>query len=84
MNLWPVGRLRREPAIRACEDVLAADQPRVAGEPFGDQVGVLDDVARVRDDAWNQGPVVRQPDRLPDVVLVLVTGVCALERKYSW
>src|SRR5687767_15212450 len=40
-----------EPAIGPGDDVLATDQPRVAADPLGDQLRVLDEVRRRIEDA---------------------------------
>src|SRR3990172_4034072 len=62
-------------AVGAGLDVLAADALGVAHQPLGHQFGMLDEVGRVGDDARHQHPALRQPDLLPDVVLVVVAHV---------
>src|SRR3990172_2438816 len=59
-------------AVGAGLDVLAANALGVAHQPLGHQFGMLDEVGRVGDDARHQHPALRQPDLLPDVVLVVV------------
>jgi len=46
--------LRRKAAIDAGDDAFRPHQPGVAEQPLGDQLGMLDDVARVGDDARQQ------------------------------
>src|SRR5580700_8997076 len=54
VHLGVVQGLRGEAAIGASDDVLAADQAGEADDALGDQFGMLDNVAGVRDDAGNQ------------------------------
>jgi hypothetical protein len=42
---------RPEPAIGAGQHVLAADQAGIAHQPLGDEVGVLDEIGAMADDA---------------------------------
>src|SRR5205823_14133639 len=48
-------------------------------QAFGDQLGMLHDVAGVRDHARDQNFAFRQLDPLPHVILVLVPRVCCFE-----
>ena len=79
VDLGVVRRLRREAAVGAGDDVLAADELGVADDALGDQLGVLDDVAGVGDDAGDSILPAGSLTRLPDVVLVLVARVGGLE-----
>src|SRR5207248_6113310 len=80
VDLGVVRRLGRKAAIGARYDVLAADDAGEAGQALGYQLGVLHDVATVRNRAWQEELFGRELDPLPDVVLVLVTRVRRLER----
>src|SRR5262247_4571187 len=71
----------REAAVHAGDDVLAADEPRVAHDPLRDQLRVLDAVRRVGDDARDEDLALGELDRLPHVVLVLVAWVRSFERE---
>src|SRR5262249_51851070 len=53
VDLGAIGGLRRETAVRACHDAFPADQPGKADQALGDQLGVLDDVACMCDNAWD-------------------------------
>ena len=72
MDLGLVTGLRGEAAIRAGNDVFSPHDPGIANKPFGNELGVLDDIAGVRDDTGDQDLAGRQPDRLPQMVFVLV------------
>ena len=69
-----------QPAVGRRDDVLAADDLRVAGDAVGDELGVLDHVRGVADDAGHQHLALGQLDVLPQPPLVLVAGVRGLER----
>src|SRR5215813_4703650 len=69
--------------IDAGDDVLASDQPRVAHDPLGHQLRMLDAVRRVGDDARDDDLARRKLQVLPDMILVLVARVRGLERKRS-
>src|SRR5262245_26043107 len=71
----------REAAVDPRDDVLAADQPRVAQDPLGHQLWVFDAIRRVGDDARDEDLASRKLDAFPDVVLVLVARVGRLERE---
>src|SRR5437899_10453292 len=73
----------REPTVHAGDDVLADDEPGASHDPLGDQLGLLDAVRRVRDDPGDENLAGRELERLPDVILVLVTRVRGLEREGS-
>src|SRR4051812_1143976 len=79
MDLGAVEGLRGEPAIGARDDVFATDQLGKAQEPLGNEVGMLDDVAGVGNDAGNEHPAFRDLDALEEVVLVLVPRIGGLE-----
>ena len=46
---------RAEPAIGAGQDILAPDEAGVAHEALGDEIGVLDEIGAMADDAGNEG-----------------------------
>ena len=73
----------RESAVDAGDDVLAPNEPRVAHDSLGDQLRVLDAIRRVGDDTRDQNLALRELDRLPDVILVLVARVCGFEGEGS-
>src|SRR6516162_1172140 len=79
MDLGTVEGLGREAAIGARDHVLATDQLRKAQEPLGDELGMLDDIAGVSDDAGNEHLAFRDFDALKEVVLVLVPRIGGLE-----
>src|SRR5215470_7510543 len=54
-----------EAAIGADHYVLAPDEIGEAQRAFGDQLGMLDHVGGVADDAWDQHLALRQLCRLP-------------------
>ena len=71
---------RAETAIGAGQHVLAADQLGVAHQALGDQIGMLDEVGAVADDARDQGGAFRQFHLLEDPPLVLMARVRGLDR----
>ena len=79
VNLGAVGCLRGETAIRACDDILAADQPRKANQAFGNQFGVFHDVAGVCDHAGDKDFAVRQLRTFPNVIFVLMPWIRCFE-----
>src|SRR5215471_19102708 len=64
MDLGTVEGLGREAAIGARDHVLATDQLGKAQEPLGDELGMLDDIAGVGDDAGNKHLAFRDLDAL--------------------
>src|SRR2546425_9462708 len=56
---------RSETAVRPRDHVLAPDEPRVLHEALGDELGVLDEVAGVADDAGNEDLAGGKPDGFP-------------------
>src|SRR5205823_208755 len=54
IDLGPVGRLRREAAVGASQDVLAADELRVAANALRDELRMLDKVVAVGDHTRDQ------------------------------
>src|SRR4029453_5566058 len=68
------------PPIGAGDDVLAADETRVEKDAIGDELGVLDDIASVTDDAWNKDLACRQLGFFPDLPFVFVSRICGLDR----
>src|SRR5579862_3325993 len=69
-----------EPAIGAGQHVLAADETGIAHQPLGHQIGVLDEVGAVADNAGNEDRAVGQLDLLEDAPFVLVARVGGLDR----
>ena len=69
-----------EPAVRAGDDVLPADDPGVQLDGVGDQLGVLDVVGGVPEQARDEDLALGQRDVPPDLPLVLVARVRDLER----
>src|ERR1700680_4862494 len=74
----PVELLLREAAIRAGDDVLAADQPRELEDAFGNKLRMLDHVGAVADNAGRQHLAVGQLNVLPDTPFVLVARISRL------
>src|SRR3989442_4737491 len=66
---------RSETAVRPRDHVLAPDEPRVLHEALGDELGVLDEVAGVADDAGNEDLAGGELDVFPHPPLVVVTRV---------
>src|SRR5262249_6643230 len=71
----------REAAVNASDDILASHDLRVAQDPLGHQLRVLDAVRRVRDNTRNDDLALGKLEVLPDVILMLVTRVRRLERE---
>ena len=69
-----------EAAIGAGDDVLAPYHPGEVEDAVGDDLGVLDDVGGVADDARDEDFSVGQLDVSPDFPLVLVPDVAGLDR----
>ncbi len=69
-----------ETAVGCGDDVLASDQVGEADDAVGDQLGMLDDVGGVADDARKEDLAVGQLDVLPDLPFVLVPDIARLER----
>ncbi len=70
---------RADPAIGAGEHVFAADQPGIAHQPLGDEIGMLDEIGAMADDAGDQGGARRQFRLLEDAPLMLVAGIGGLD-----
>ena len=71
---------RSHPAVGARDHVLSPDALGEADDPLGDELGMLDQVRRVRDDAGGELLAVGQLHGLPEAVLVLVADVGRLDR----
>ena len=69
-----------KPAIGAGQHILAPDEARVAHEALGDEIGVLDEIGAMADDAGDEGRAVGQLQILEDPPFVLVTRVGGLNR----
>jgi hypothetical protein len=69
----------REPAVRAGDDILFADEPGKVLDPPRHQVRVLDDVGRLRDQARDQDLAFRQLQILPDLNFVFVARIGRFE-----
>ena len=50
----PVERALGETAIGAGNKILPSDQAPKAHDPLGDELGMLDDIGGMADDAWNE------------------------------
>src|SRR6516164_9946145 len=70
----PVERSLREAAIRSGEHVLASEEPGVADDALGNELGMLHHVGGVADDARDEHLARRQLHILPYLPFVLVTG----------
>ena len=70
-----------EAAVGRGDHALGPDDLREALDALGDELGVLDQVGRVSDDAWHQHEIVGNQVRvlLPDGPPVLVARVRGLE-----
>src|SRR5215472_13327522 len=68
----------RETAIGAGDDVLAADEAREILEAQRDELGMLDDVGRMAEDAGDEDLAFGQSLALPDLPFVLVPGIAGL------
>ncbi len=68
-----------EAAVGAGDNILSSDQPSVADQPLGNEVGVLDDDRGDRDHAGHENFSVRQFRRLPQLIFVLVARIGALK-----
>ena len=68
-----------EAAVRAGDDILAADQLRIADDPFRHQVRMLDQRRAVADHAGNERFAIRQAHVAPDLPLVRVAGVACFD-----
>jgi hypothetical protein len=79
MNFGLIKRLRGEPAVRAGHDILASDQIGEADQPFGDQFGMLDNVAGMRNDAGAQHFPFGYLQPLEQMVFVFVAWIRSLE-----
>src|SRR6185312_11558508 len=67
-------------AIRAGDDALAPDRLRIGDDPVGDQLGMLDHIGRMTDDAGDQQLAVRKPRLAPDLPFVLMADIACLDR----
>src|SRR5581483_10331305 len=74
-----VAHARPQPAVRARDDVLAADDARVGLPPVRDQLRVLHDVRVVADHAGDKDLAVRQLRVLPHLPLMVVSRVSGLD-----
>ncbi len=70
-----------EAAIGAGDDVLAPGDPGEIEDAVGDDLGMLDDVGGVADDARDQDLAFGQFDIPPHLPLVLVTDIAGLDRE---
>ena len=68
-----------EAAIRAGNDVLAADDRGVPQDAVSNELRVLDKICGMADDAWHQHLAGRQLRLLPHAPLMLVPHVAGLE-----
>src|SRR4030095_8240031 len=68
-----------EPTVGAGNDRIASDEASEAADAIGDELGMLDDVGGVADDAGDEDLAGRQLDVFPDSPLVLVAHVAGFE-----
>src|ERR1041384_1699543 len=71
---------RADAAIRAGHDILAADELRVAHETLRDQVGMLDDIGAMADDAGDQHRILGPFHILEDGPFMLVPRIRGFDR----
>src|SRR5262249_23703309 len=79
VHLRVIGGLGGEAAVPPGDHVLPAHQLGVAHQALGDELGVFDDVARVRDHSGDEYLARGELHRLPEVVLMLVPRVGGLK-----
>ena len=72
-----------EAAIGAGDHVLATGDPGEIEDAVGDDLGMLDDIGGVADDARDQDLALGQFDVPPNLPLVLVTDIAGLDRECS-
>src|SRR5258708_30478382 len=76
-----VERPLREAAIGSGDHILAAQSLRVADDALGNELGWLDDVGGVADDAWDQHFALWQFNVLPDLPLMFVARIGPFDQK---
>src|ERR1700728_2220302 len=69
-----------EPAIGACDHILASDHLGVAHDAVGDHLRMLYDVGGVADHAGNEQLTLRQFHFLPHAPFVLVADIAGFHR----
>src|SRR5882762_1570069 len=79
MHFSLVERLRRKAAIGAGHHILATDQLCEAHESLSDQLGMLDDIARMRNDARTKHLAIRNLDLLEQMIFMLMPRIGTLE-----
>src|SRR5580658_3664702 len=70
-----------EATIGAGDDILAPGDSGEIENAVGDNLGMLDDVGGVADNAWDQDLAVGQLGVPPDLPLVLVADIAGLDRE---
>src|SRR5262245_23100620 len=65
--------------IGTSDDVLSPDEARKQGDAISDEFGMLDDVARMTDNAGNQNLAARQLHFFPKFPFMLVPRVGCLD-----
>src|SRR5205807_10536238 len=70
---WPL----REAAIGSRDHSFAADEPREANHALGDEFGMLHDIGRMTDHAWDKKRTIGKLDVLPHLPFVLMARICA-------
>src|SRR6185312_11900037 len=68
-------------AIGPGQHVLPPDQLGIAHQPLGDEIGMLDEVRVMADDAWDEGRALGQLHRLEHPPFMLVAGVGGFDRE---
>src|SRR5712692_9864651 len=66
-------------AVAAGDDVLAADEFRVAADPLRDELRMLDEIGLRLEHAWDQHLALGELHGLEDLPLVRVTRISGLE-----
>src|SRR5262249_61683500 len=75
----PVDRSLREAPTRPRQHVLASEEPRVADDALGDELGMFHHVGGVADDTRDEHLARGQLHILPHLPFVLVTRIGALD-----
>jgi hypothetical protein len=72
-----------QPAVRAPHQVLPADEVCITHEALRHELGMFDEVGAMPDHTGDQDNIVRQAKILEHLPLMLVTGVCSLDRELA-
>src|SRR5262245_58524649 len=69
--------------IGTCNHVLATNQPRIANQTVGDQLGMLHEVAKMTHHSGHQYLAIGKLDLFPDSPLMFMAGVRGLDREHT-